>query len=29
VNLAINTRMKQNMRGAYDSECVRVGAAAE
>lgn len=29
VNLAINTRMKQNILDVYDSECVRVGAAAE
>ena len=29
VNLAINTRMKQNMLDVYDSECVRVGAPAD
>jgi hypothetical protein len=29
VNLALNTRMKQNMLDVYDSECVRVGAPAD
>lgn len=29
INLARNTRMKQNMLDVYDSECVRVGAPAD